>query len=211
MLIAAISTVTILGCSKEEIIEVENTPSSSNQSTAHMPLAIGNYWIYDTYSIDTLGNETLSNTSDSAFIARDTIINGATYYLVEGDFNARIAVGSYLRNEENSLVNFYGSILFTTNNIGSIFSRDTISIGGGEYIYLSTWVNTQSASITVPAGTFNAYDKETEVVATQTEYPWGTRSFHTYYNKNVGAILNQYYYYSSPNVNESRLVRYHLN
>jgi hypothetical protein len=213
MLIVAISTATILGCSKEEPIEIENASSSAsiNQSKAHMPLTIGNYWVYDNYSIDTLGNETLNARSDSAFIARDTIISGATYYIVEGDFIAIIAVGNYLRNDNNSVVHFDGSMFFTTNNIGSIYRRDTTNIGWSDHIYMSSWVNPISATVAVPAGTFKAYDKEIEVISTQTNYPWGKRSQHTYYNENVGVVLNQNYYYGSPNVNESRLVRYHLN
>ena len=210
MLITAISSVVIFGCSKEELNEGA-LPSPGTQNIEYMPLAIGNYWVYNTYRIDTLGNETLYSSDDSAYVDRDTIIDGETYFIIEGDFNARHAVGSLLRNDGNNVLNLGGSITFTTNNLGSVYRNDTISIGGGEFIYMATWVNTSMSNISSPSGSFLCFDKETENTTTLSSYPWGTRRQHKYYSSGTGVVISQFYYFSSPDFNESRLVRYNIN
>lgn len=40
----------------------------------YTPLSIGNYWVYETFKVDTNGNEELLNNYDSLVINRDTII-----------------------------------------------------------------------------------------------------------------------------------------
>ena len=51
-----------------------------------MPLSIGNYWVYDVYKTDTLRNVTITSSSDSAYVDRDTTINGSLFYILKGDF-----------------------------------------------------------------------------------------------------------------------------
>jgi len=212
ILITIISSLLIFGCSKEKSIE-ENVapPVVSSQSINYIPLAIGNYWVYDTYSIDSLGNETLSSPSDSAYVDRDTIVNGKTFYIIEGDFNATTTVGAIIRNENNSIINLDGSISFTTNNLGVVYRNDTTFLGGGEFIASETWVNLQQINISVPAGAFLSYDKEKETTASDVNYPWGIRNTHKSYNKDVGVIKGQYYFYTQPNYFESRLISYNVN
>jgi len=213
MLTTLVLSLVMLGCSKEEEIELA-APILNNDTPSinHMPLAIGNYWVYETYIIDTLGNETLNSPNDSAYVDRDTLINGNTYYIIEGDFFATFAIGSILRNENNSVLyyNTYDNtdnIIFTTNNIGDIYlSRLDTNIFSA-----STWVNPSKINKNVAAGSFLSYDRETEITPLIPNHPIGIRSSHTYYNKDVGVVANQLFYMSSHDIIESRLVRFHLN
>ena len=40
-----------------------------------MPLDIGNYWVYETFRVDTNGTELMLNFHDSMVVTGDTIIN----------------------------------------------------------------------------------------------------------------------------------------
>ena len=51
----------------------------------YTPLSIGNYWVYEGYKIDTNGIEEPLNNHDSLVIKRDTIINGHSYFVLEGN------------------------------------------------------------------------------------------------------------------------------
>ncbi len=209
MLITIFISVVVFSCSKEEL---EIAPIVTNsQNIEYLPLAIGNYWIYNTYSIDTLGNETLVGNRDSAYINRDTIINGKTHFFIEGDIYARIGIGNLIRSENNSIIDYNPSdssdrIIFTTNNFGNVFWSDTNTL----FAY-SSWVKTSLVNTSTNLGNFSCYEKVTEVIPLQQNYPWGTRNQYRYYNKNVGVVINQFYYSSSPNIFESRLINYNLN
>ena len=213
MLIAAVSTTTIFGCSKEEIIEIQQpAPCNNNEAASHIPLSVGNYWVYDIYKTDFLGFETLFSSSDSTYIDRDTIINGNTFYIIEG-FGSTIATGKIIRNENESVIYFDTSnntekIQFSTNNLGTIYNTENV---GNNMFQLSTWTNSTNQNITVPAGTYNCYQRETEFLPLIASYSWGTRTQFRYYNDDVGIISSQFFYASSSDVFDMKLVRYNVN
>jgi len=215
MLIAVISTAVLIGCSKEKLTENKESSSScvDYQSVDFIPLTIGNYWVYDTYRIDTLGNETISNSGDSAYVDRDTIINGKTFYIIEGDLYAKQAIGNNIRNENNSILYYntsdnFEKIVFTTNSIGTVYNQANI---GNNLLQLTTWTNAGTQNITVDAGNYLCYQRETEVTPLVSGYPIGTRSQYRYYNSSVGVVINQFFFASSPELYETRLVSYNIN
>lgn len=212
MLTAIVLSTAFFSCSKEEEIEVP-TPVVVNNPTIekHMPLSVGNYWVYETVSIDTLGNEILSSPSDSAYVDRDTIINDKTYYIIEGDYEAKYAIGSILRNENNSVFEYLDNntevITFTTNNPVNIFWTFTdLNI----FTY-NLWVNSSKVNTSVDAGTYLCYEREMEVIPLLPNYQFGTRTAYRYYHKDIGVISNQFFFAASSSIFESRLLRYHLN
>ena len=64
--LSAIALLLISSCKKEEMVPCPTPPIETIPN--YMPLAIGNYWVYNNYKIDTLGNETKMNLVDSIFI-----------------------------------------------------------------------------------------------------------------------------------------------
>ena len=204
----------LIGCSKEELAE-QNNPTN-NQFEGFMPLAVGNYWVYETYIIDPMGNETLSGNLDSAYVSRDTSIAGNTYYIVEGSTMPTSRIGTIIRNKNNSIVNYDNSdgsdyVLFTTNNLGSILSLDTVNSTPGFEWIMTTWINPSSVAKAVGAGLFYSYDKETEIEIVLPLANAGIKKEHTYYHQDVGVVSFQYNFLSSPNINEARLIRYNIN
>jgi len=74
LLLAFVSSTLFIGCFKE------------NQESVVYPdfamLKVGNYWIYQYFDIDSLGNATATNTYDSCYVEKDTTINGKTYFKI---------------------------------------------------------------------------------------------------------------------------------
>ncbi len=214
MLITTVVSVVIMGCSKEEPIEMpEPAPCNNHQTAEHMPLSVGNYWVYDVYRTDTLGSTSIMSSSDSAYVDRDTTINGNTYYIIEGDVYATLTTGEIIRNENNSILYFDTSsntekILFSTSNIETVYNTQNI---GNNMFQLSNWTNPGQHNITVDAGSFDCHQRETEVLPLITNYPWGTRTQLRYYNDDVGVISNQFHFASSSEVFDTELVSYNVN
>ena len=48
----------------------------------YLPLEIGNYWIYNVYKTDSLGNEIASDIYDSVVVVQTEWINGNEYFLL---------------------------------------------------------------------------------------------------------------------------------
>ena len=204
-------TLLFIGCSKEKLSQ---TPlvSEEQENTDHMPLAIGNYWVYDYYTLDSLGNESFSN-SDSVYINKDTTINGNKYFIIEGGSFAGIGIGNIIRNVNNSIVEYssYDStefVRFTTNNIGSVFLTNTDSLSGYSYSY---WVKKQDTTVVVGMENYVCYNMQQQVVNFIPGHPYPLRNFYRCYNSNVGVVINQFAYSASPFIFEGRLVRYNIN
>ena len=188
----------------------------SELTTDPMPLAVGNYWIYETYRIDTLGNETLLSSIDSVYIDRDTIINGYTYYIIEGgSVISHVFNGSALRNNGTDILSLnttsgLETVVFTPINQGFVYHTDTFS-SPPYNIEINTKLSTGFVSKTVAAGTYNCYEMDKELVDLTMSFPYYPRNEYRYYEQSVGIVAGQYFFASSPMVFEMRLVRYNLN
>jgi hypothetical protein len=215
MLSIVISSAIFYGCSKDEEPVI---PPINYQTTNYYPLEIGNYWVYNTYSIDTLGNETLINQYDSAYVSRDTVISGNTYYIIEGTGISKTFVGGIIRNANNSILKYDAAsqsdkILFSSNSLGSILSVDTVDNTPAAFFILTSRVNPQTLNKTVDAGSYLCYDIVSEIEISIPSSTAGTRTQHKYLNQNVGFVAFQYTFLNSPtpNIMESRLIRFHVN
>lgn len=215
VLLLALPLTMIISCSKEKLDPVSSSGSSA--SASFIPLKVGNYWVYETYEIDTLGNEKLTTQYDSVTVIKDTLINGQTYFKVQssGATAASLFRGSYLRNDSHTILSYNlvdqkDDTLFSLFNHGSIIKTRTFSSPPIELL-METWVHVTPKEITTNAGSFRCYNEETLFSPTQQNYPWYPRSNHRTYSNKVGIITDQYNFFSSPNLYEKRLVRFHLN
>jgi len=217
MLTTLVLALVMLGCSKEEKEEIiEPIPIVNNNvpTEKHMPLAVGNYWIYETINIDTLGNETTLTGIDSAYIDRDTLINGNTYYMISGGPAINHIMGSTIRNKGNDIVNYKSQgidkVLFSSSNLGDIYHSKTFDTGQFT-ITTVTKTNVSKVVKVVNSGVFDCYEGVstlTQIIPANSNW---TKTEKRYYEKSVGIIAGQYTYHYSSNVLELRLLRYHLN
>ncbi|HTL82447.1 MAG TPA: hypothetical protein VL651_12125 [Bacteroidia bacterium] len=193
-------------CKKEDD---ETCPNANPPSTAITPannywkLQVGNYWVYDQYKVDTNGVETLQTTTDSSYVSGDTVWHGNTYYeLFDLYYTA------WLRDSSGYIVDTTGEIHFTNQvfNIPVAFNYYGGNLGYNESMTMRTPV-----SVTVPAGTFTAYDWQIEAHFTQPTYPWPTvRYAHDYYSDGIGKVKQVFFYASQPDHYERRLNHYHV-
>jgi hypothetical protein len=70
--------VLLISCQKEE-----PKPSNPTPQTNYLPLKIGNYWVYQRFHVDPLGNENLLNGTDSVVVKSDTTIRNKQYFVLE--------------------------------------------------------------------------------------------------------------------------------
>ena len=199
-------------CSKDKVSYYSPTPSKTYPNYAQ--LKVGNYWIYQEFTVDTLGNATPTINYDSCYIDKDTIINGKTYYqLVKPAFDPAMGEIALLRDSLHYIIDSRGKILFSSQDSLSILdtwycttSYDTVSKNVRK-------MTAQNVLVTVQAGTFTTSD------ALQTYYMYpnysncgNIRYTHTKYAKDIGIIVETLaFYVSYPFYTERRLVRYHLN
>ncbi|MCB0403045.1 MAG: hypothetical protein KDD41_13235 [Flavobacteriales bacterium] len=212
-----VSTI-LSSCSKEKNSPVSpSVPNNQSSSVKYIPLAVGNYWVYETYSIDTLNNKTLISV-DSAYVSNTITINGHSYYVLDGDPYAINAIGSPIRNSHDSVIfydsgNFQEHTLFTSNHLGQVYSTSTLDNGSPtnpvNLMELDVWTNPKK-TITTSLGSFSCFERQTRATPL-VPYPHGVRNFYTYYYESIGVLVNEFFFFSSPNKYESRLVRYHLN
>lgn len=180
---------------------VPPAPAPASASN-YFKLQVGNYWIYDQYTIDTNNIETLTS-HDSAYVWGDTVINGKMYYKLFDHYATRI-----VRDSAGYIIDSGGYIHFTNAifNMPVSFTFYGNNVGYSESMTLSTTV-----PVTVPAGSFTAYDWLTTVHLTDPDYPWApVRYAHDYYADGIGKVKEIYLFVSSPYRYERRLHHYHI-
>lgn len=204
--------------------KTENEPVIETQEV-YLPMSVGNYWIYQHYKIDSLGNETpLRNTFDSLYIVKDSVINGKRYYAFKNSEYFGKLQGLY-RDSCGYLVKSTGEIYFSATNF-----TDTIDY---DYVYnkeydpkrllfylLKTKMNPVKQAVSTPSGnyytlmsngflTFYYYDELGNITDTI------NTSLNTYFAPNIGMVLDTYRYYSGTKQDkikmERRLLRFKIN
>jgi hypothetical protein len=201
----------------------ENEPKN-NVLPVYLPLAVGNYWIYQTFNLDSLGNENALNIFDSIVITKDTLINNNLYFVFGGNQNNVVTFPEYLRDSIGYLVNNTGKKIFSTTDFKNILNeRDySIPINGKNCLLYSLKIkmNSDQKLIKTPAGDFNTlvaggilnqfyYDNSGNLIDSL------ITDQNNYYAQNVGIVVQTYHYYFTfkilKNKYEKRLVRYRIN
>lgn len=206
----AILLIFISSCKKDEDVICPPTPEPQLN---YMPLAIGNYWLYETYRVDTNGVETNLNYHDSIVVTRDTIINNDTFYIVEGTyrpFHTQWGVIRIIKNDNGNLVNHLGDTILPATNFTDTFRKHYEIIGNNDTLfYRSFKMIDPTYDVTVPAGTFPIVDYRGTYTTYQNipNVP-NPRYVHNYYAENVGKVKETYHYMSSPQTMEIRLTKY---
>jgi hypothetical protein len=177
-------------------------------------LKTGNYWIYQRFNVDSLGNATPTNTFDSCYVEKDTSINNITYYKVVRK-NPYILSDefTYQRDSLHYLVTSTGSILFSSEDFTTVFESEYYIINNNDTVCeITSRMSPASETITVPAGTFSTLNmKQTYEMYPAWSFSGNVRTRNNRYAENVGMVTETLMFFqSNPNYSERRLVRYHL-
>lgn len=191
----------------------------SNETTIpsgkdYFPLKVGNYWVYQTFRIDTLGNEFLeSSKNDTITIVNESIINGYKYYGIR-DRHCLLNVNKiiYYRDSSDCIIDLNGKIILSTTNFTDTINIFTDQYFTNKYYTLSRKMEKTEEPITVPCETFykviNA--KQTLISNSKFRHVRNPRYLNSYYAPGVGHIISTYCYLLTPEIYEERLVSYHI-
>jgi hypothetical protein len=200
---------------KDEIPSETPTPTPTTYEN-YTNLKVGNYWIYQEYSVDSLGNGSATSFFDSCYVEKDTIVNGNTYHKM-----VKLSSGGWpeietllLRDSLSYTVNQKGKVYFSSADFTSVFNRNYMMASTSDTlcVYSSKMINLLE-NTNVPAGVFSTLEFRTTYKMFPPYTYGGTyRHLHLRYAKNIGLITEtMLFFVSSPMYNERRLVRYHLN
>ena len=179
----------------------------------YLPLEVGNYWVYQHYRIESVGNEFLLEEVDSVVITKDTIIRNERYLVMEViSTNPMWNKTEIVRDSAKHLVNHLGHIHFSETNFSAVLYTyyECQNEFNDTLFSISFQMQDPEVEVTVPAGTFEVlnYKGTLEVLLYFEEN--SNRILNRYYAPNIGKILHTYYYLPSDYTFERRLARYHI-
>lgn len=213
LIIAALILI-ITSCSKDE--NNSGTTSLVIPEAGYIPFYPGNYWVYEQYMIDTLGNETMLNHYDSIAITGTTMVNGIQYLVFEGTWMSGpefVDTIYMLRDSSGYYVDPSGWIHFTDQNFTDTLNTYTgLNNHTGDTLYQSWYkMESQLQNINVPAGEFDALNYQGTIYThNPNQGVQVIRYKDRFYSNNVGMVLDTYFYLGSPNRMERRLKHYFI-
>ena len=174
--------------------------------------------MYQQFIDDSSGNTTATDTFDSCYVIKDTLIHGSTYFKYYRPIPFNDPYHSpyiFERDSSGYVVTPWGNILFAADDFQTVFDSHYNVIPGSEDTLYHAIIKMEDKDkpITVPAGTFVTSDYRTTFYM----YPiWSMsgsiRTMHSRYAENIGLIEETLPIYAgTPTYVVRRLVRYHIN
>ena len=193
-------------CQKDQKTLVSDTGKSTKASD-YFPMAVGNYWIYENYSIDSNGVETRLNQLDSVFVSGTFMENGHTYFTIESQYN--VCLRGAFRDSLGYLVTPSNHIQFAPDDFSDSLAIYMDFIDGDTLYVGVSKMEKVSGSIVAQAGNFHALLCRTSYEV-RADAPLKSRDLLEYRSPNVGVVIRQYAGLMNPVTFESRLVRYYI-
>ena len=174
----------------------------------YMPLAVGNYWVYQHSTCDSGEVDCIEKSIDTNLIVKDTFINGHTYYKYTGRLTGGKTV-LFLRDSGNYIVNQYGGIFFTNKDTTPMNYRSE-SLGGDDTLYYWYYqLAAGSLEVEVPSGIYDCLDMRGHFFRQQDNFDIDHNT-HNLYSKNVGLVKKTGVFASSLGVLKQELIGYHI-
>jgi hypothetical protein len=133
---------------------ISDQKNSRENIADYLMLHPGNYWVFESYSIDQSTGEALPlNKHDSLFVTKDTLIGQVKYAILQG-LRLGEPYRAILRTSGADLTDAGGNLLFSLRNLG-----DTVRVEEGllpEGVLSSMVIADFAPAISVPYGTFDA-------------------------------------------------------
>lgn len=189
LVIVLLCSIALTSCKKEEPkVEPDSTPQFA-------ALTVGNYWVYETYYTNKDGKTVLTNNYDSAYIEKDTVINGLKYakkVTVSTEFPST----SYWREENGKLVDPNGTELPTE---AGILSTDAFTVGMDTLALQTSFLLPNETYESVPAGVFKVRTIEHRYKIFDNGSQTRIRTSYTKYHPTKGDISRTFFFMFSQN------------
>jgi hypothetical protein len=200
-------------CKKDEETSPETPAPSSPVYSNYSKMAVGNYWVYQRYSMDT--NEVMTPTViDSCYVSGDTVINGKTYFVYN---EPSVGGGNHVRYLRDSLhyILDLNKIIFSSQSFNTIFDsgynvidpiNDTVCRYESKMTNMNMVVNVSAGTFTTHTFLTNYYMYPAYSSAGSVRYIYSRRA------KNIGVVEESLpFFANSPNYEIRHLLRYHVN
>lgn len=195
-----------IACSKDE--QGHKTPvDNSIDASVYFPMNTGSYWVYDVFSIDTSGAETLIGV-DTVEVIGDTLYRNKTFKQISSRFPHYAP--DWLADSNGVLIDSLGNRLFSPNQLGEIIDTGQMpKVTTNPIFSYKVRMSAETSIISVPAGSFDVLKQISEYTLEQ-ENPKRKRVLERTRAANVGIITTQYTSAYDPNIYEKRLVKYEV-
>ena len=200
-----LSTMAACRPDEDDVAAPQQPPPAPLEVAAFSNLAVGNYWVYQKYSVDSADNVIQTLSVDSFFVTGDSVVNGVTYWKVYRNvitpFNAIL-----WRDSAGYLITQYHEVLFCADPLDEVIY--TVA-QGPVGVQLDYTVYAAPETITVPAGTFSTYKMQCEITSIGgfPEIPdW--KRLRSYWAEGVGRVRYYEFFALNPTGNRYDLVRY---
>ncbi len=178
-------------------------------------LNVGNYWVYERFMVDSLGNATSLNQFDSCYIEKDTLLSGNTYFKMRypDDFDQNVYRTNFFRDSSGYTIDYLGNIYFSATDFTSTFySVYNIQLGNDTLYHSTAMMTDKDEVISVPAGSFITSNfKYTFQMYPNFTTNGAIRKRDNRYGKNVGCVVQTLpFFLGNPFYTEKRLKRYYV-
>lgn len=175
-------------------------------------LKAGNYWVYERFDIDSVGNLNPRNEYDSCYIEKDTLINGKTYHKMVRPPQPNMPYWDiqYLRDSLHYIVDEKGNRVFSSQDFSSIFSQYDYLQGSQRLYTVFSQMDDSEYNVYTPAGNFTTKG----LIYNYTLWPdipqqKQKRFVYKRYAKEIGIVAETLFpSFNGNEVIERRLVRY---
>ena len=216
-LLLALSALILLclpSCKKDKMTTTD--PSSKICDIVYVDyshLKEGNYWIYEIFDVDSLGNAFATGKFDSVYAGPEQIINGRSYQVRLSPDASGMYTGYPVRDSLHYLVTQAGTIKFSSVDFNTIFNskyfvwtelKDTVAL-------VQHQMKDKNLKVKVPAGEFetSSYTETWDMYEKHVTGGYKTRAHKTRYNINIGVVSEVVSFYLYDRIyQERRLVRY---
>jgi hypothetical protein len=208
-------TLSFVACekSKEEPLPISpvDFPDETVQAKDYSMLTIGNYWVYQQYSIDLKTGEVKAQAeTDSIAVSRDTVIDGQAYFIVAGSWFGQ-PFWRLLRNKNGDLLNHKGTVYFkgSTDTLDTL--RKVTDLPNAQFDSLYDLMRHQTEVVAGVTNSFTStYQFDRTFFINPAQLPdsnFRLRHDKEFYVKNIGIVCYTTFY-SAPINLEMRLLRY---
>jgi hypothetical protein len=173
----------LFACQKQKDVSINKLEENG---AGFLPLAVGNYWIYDVSIIDSI-NPPVFVSWDSTYIERDTLIGENLYYVFKS--SSAFSFQQLLRDSSSFIVDEKGEVfLAPTNFTDTLSSTAVLNINGDTISFTFRKMFKPNGPTSCFAGFYNALDARVTRILPFVQ----RRSYaHYYYAPYVGLILRQ--------------------
>jgi hypothetical protein len=204
-----------VSCKKDTGSAPQNTTgSSSTQTSAYLPAKVGNYWVYEAYTIDSMNVETDLNHVDSMWIDRDSVANGVTYHHFatvnpSSLFTSMSALGGKWAKDSAGSI---WPLVYNCSWFDPAHFNDTMRIDSVNWGFVFYTVPASFAGDITPAGTYSGISIGIMIRRESPARNYPRPATFTNFSAGTGLVHFKSSFASNPMAgNVWRLKRYHLN